>query len=75
MMKLFCEFTEIASNNAYSKFSFLLHFRAKLNETKLTQKLRVKPKGVNAVALAIGKKVTTEDLVLKVIKLFKRIYL
>lgn len=40
--------------------------RAKLNETKLVQKLRVKPNGVNAVALAIGQKVTTEDLVLKV---------
>ncbi|XP_031630296.1 telomere length and silencing protein 1 homolog [Contarinia nasturtii] len=38
---------------------------AKLEETKLAQKLRIKPKGVNAVALAIGKKVTPEDLVLK----------
>lgn len=37
-----------------------------MEETKLAQKLRVKPKGVNAVALAIGQKVTSEDLVLKV---------
>lgn len=41
-------------------------YRSKLEETKLVQKLRVKPSGVNAVALAIGQKVTTEDLVLKV---------
>ncbi|XP_055317683.1 splicing factor C9orf78 homolog [Sitodiplosis mosellana] len=38
---------------------------AKLEETKLAQKLRAKPHGVNAVALAIGQKVTAEDLVLK----------
>lgn len=45
---------------------FLKFFRTKLEETKLAQKLRVKPHGVNAVALAIGQKVTPEDLVLKV---------
>lgn len=44
------------------------HFfpRNKLEETKLAQKLRIKPNGVNAVALAAGKKITEEDLVLKV---------
>lgn len=44
----------------------MIFYRSKLEETKLVQKLRVKPSGVNAVALAIGQKVTTEDLVLKV---------
>lgn len=46
------------------RFSFIS--RAKLEETKLTQKLRQKQNGINAVALAIGQKVTTEDLLVKV---------
>lgn len=40
--------------------------RAKLEETKLVQKLRQKQNGINAIALAIGQKVTEEDLLLKV---------
>lgn len=40
--------------------------RNKLEETKMSQKLRIKPHGVNAVALAAGKKLAEEDLVLKV---------
>lgn len=39
---------------------------AKLEETKLAQKLRVKPNGVNVIGLAIGAKVTPEDLLTKV---------
>lgn len=49
----------------FIEFSF---HRAKLEETKLVQKLRNKQHGVNVVALAIGQKVTSEDLVLKVSK-------
>lgn len=36
--------------------------RSKLEETKLKQKLREKPHGVNVIGLAIGQKVTTEDV-------------
>lgn len=39
---------------------------AKLVETKLVQKLRVKPNGVNVIGLAIGAKVKPEDLLTKV---------
>lgn len=42
--------------------------RATLTEAKLQQKLRVKPNGINAIALAVGKKITQEDMVLKVSK-------
>lgn len=45
-----------------------LNCRATLTEAKLTQKLRVKPNGINAIALAVGKKITQEDMVLKVCK-------
>lgn len=43
---------------------------AKLEETRLAQKLRVKPNGVNIVGLAIGVKVTQEDLLTKVCPIF-----
>lgn len=38
---------------------------AKLEETKLLQKLREKPNGVNVIGLAIGQKVTPEDVIAK----------
>lgn len=40
--------------------------RSKLEETKLAQKLREKPNGVNIVGLAIGEKVKEEELLTKV---------
>lgn len=46
-----------------------MNFRAKLEETKLAQKLREKPNGVNIVGLAIGEKVKEEELLVKVSKL------
>lgn len=39
--------------------------RSKLEETKLKQKLREKPNGVNVIGLAIGEKVKLEDVVSK----------
>lgn len=66
-MNLIIEIVVIFKHNIYP---FVVFYRAKLEETKLVQKLRVKPNGVNAVALAIGQKVTTEDLVLKVCFLY-----
>lgn len=64
---MFCKFCEFSRKifNKLRRLFFLVH-RKKLEETKLAQKLRVKPHGVNAVALAIGQKVTPEDLLLKV---------
>lgn len=53
---------DFISHNQY----FRLINSAKLEETKLAQKLRVKPNGVNVIGLAIGAKVTTEDLLTKV---------
>lgn len=62
----FCEFFRKIFNKIIFNNILCLVYRKKLEETKLAQKLRVKPHGVNAVALAIGQKVTPEDLVLKV---------
>lgn len=75
--KKFCKLISKKTMNLWHQkrsntiYSFVVFFRAKLEETKLVQKLRVKPNGVNAVALAIGQKVTTEDLVLKVWTIYK----
>lgn len=52
--------------NCIISMKYFKFYRAKLEEAKLAQKLRIKPNGVNAVELAIGQKVTTEELVLKV---------
>lgn len=45
---------------------FISRIRAKLEETKLKQKLRLKPNGVNVIGLAIGQKVNIEDVITKV---------
>lgn len=45
---------------------FFIIVSAKLEETKLKQKLREKPKGVNVIGLANGQKVTNEDVITKV---------
>lgn len=65
-MKRFCKLFEAIMNLFGMEIENFLFHRKKLEEAKLAQKLRVKPHGVNAMALAIGQKVTVEDLVLKV---------
>lgn len=68
--KKLCKFKWQTSENQTQFNSSNLFHSAKLEETRLAQKLRVKPNGVNIVGLAIGVKVTQEDLLTKVCPIF-----
>lgn len=69
----YCEYNFLPSHDKqqFKTISVLTFFiivnscRSKLEETKLKQKLREKPSGVNVIGLAIGKKITIEDVVSK----------